>query len=111
MVVNPGEFNKKIQIVTLVEGKDSDGFPKKSLKECFTSWAKVSQKSANETFKAGAEFATSQKRFLIRYVEGITYQMYVMYNGELYDIIYLNDYDEAHKYIEIIGEKNGTIKT
>ena len=105
MNINPGKLNKKIDIVTVYERKNQNGFPiyeEKTYKADI--WAAISQKSANEIFKANSTFATSQKRFLIRYVPGISYDMLIRYKDVLYDIKYINDYEDKNEYIEIIAE-------
>ena len=107
MNINPGKLDKKIEIIATVNKKNGNGFLEKEEKLFKSPWAQVSQKSANEHFKANTELATSQKRFLIRYIKGITYDMFIRYANNDYDIIYLNDYEERHEYIEIIGEMRG----
>lgn len=114
MNVNPGELDKKIKIIKATESKNDNGFLSLSREVFKKPWASVSQKSANESFKANSELATSQKRFLIRYIPGITYDMIIEYNAQEYDIKYIHDYEDKHEYVEIIAElrdANGRIGT
>lgn len=104
MYVNPGELNKRIEILT-VSKKDSDGFRtgEPTVKE--RRWAKYSRKTSDkETTGAGAAPVTSATtRFLIRYTDTvIDKNMKIRYNGKYYDIQDVNDIQDRHEYIEII---------
>ena len=109
MYVNPGELNKRIEIIT-ISGKDSDGFRTGKPDIIMTRWAKYSRKtSEKETAGAGVAAVTSSTtRFLIRYTDTvIDTNMKVRYNGRYYDIQDVNDIQDRHEYIEIIC-KGGT---
>lgn len=104
MYVNPGELNKKIQIVKITSADtNKNGFPlsstEKIIRNCF---AKVSNTSGSEIIKANSEFAEAKKRFLIRYTDmEINTDMIVRYNGKDYDIRYINPYGDGKEYMEI----------
>ena len=100
MVVNPGELNKKINLVTFDETKDADGFIIKEKVIVRSIWAKATNTSGTEIIKANAEFAETKKRFLVRYTS-IDTKLTLEYGDTLYDIVYTNDYNDAHEYIEI----------
>lgn len=110
MYVNPGELDKKIEILGLCE-KDSNGFRTGEppiIKRCS---AKYSRKtSEKETAGAGEEPVTSATtRFLIRYTPTvIDTSMKIKYNGRYYDIQDVNDIQDRHQYMEIIC-KEGTL--
>lgn len=102
MNVNPGELTKKIEIITVVTGRDDDGFPVESEVVKHSCWAKKSQTSGTELLKAGTDFVDSKTRFLIRYTAmTINESMFVKYKGKRYDIEYVHDYEDAHEYIEM----------
>ena len=68
MYVNPGELDKKIQIIRKVSGGvNSNGFPLPDTEEivriCHT---KVSNTSGSEIIRANSEFSEAKKRFLVR---------------------------------------------
>lgn len=105
MNVNPGSLNKKIRIIVLVQEQDENGIYQMLEATYASVWSAVSQKSANEAFKANADYQTDEKRFLIRFLDGIDYKMFIKYENVLYNIIFMNDYNEEHKYIEIVGKK------
>jgi SPP1 family predicted phage head-tail adaptor len=107
MYVNPGELDKKIKIVQLVNGeRDKDGFSaekvEKTIRSCY---AKVTNTSGTELVKANSDFSEVKKRFLVRYSpEKIEADMYVRYAGKFYDITYVNTYGDQKEYTEIWGE-------
>lgn len=104
MYVNPGELNKKIEIITM-GGKDSDGFRTGKPNVIMRRWAKYSRKtSEKETAGAGVAPVTSATvRFLIRYTNiSLDTNMKVRYSGKYFDIQDVNDVQDRHEYIEII---------
>lgn len=103
MYVNPGELNKRIQIIQDVhDGMNKNGYPVKTekiVRECF---AKKTDISGTEIVKANSEFSQAKKRFLIRYTEiEINTDMKVRYCGRDHDIKYINPYGDSKEYIEI----------
>lgn len=102
MNVNPGELKKTIQIMKKKSGRDKDGYPETGdevVRECKASFKRT---TGTETVKANADFGQIKARFLIRYTsQPITRKMFVRYNNENYNIIYVNDYEDKHEYIEI----------
>ncbi|MBS4539822.1 phage head closure protein [Clostridium sp. D2Q-11] len=106
MKVNIGELNKRIAIVELIEGQDDEGFPldEPIPVEIYKVWAKVTNKSGSEIFKSNSDYSKKITRFLIRYRKRINESQKVRYNNILYDIQYLNNYNEENKWLEIIAE-------
>lgn len=104
MNVNPGELNKKIQIVKFVEEKDEDGFEKeKKMVIIREPYAKVTRTSIKEGVIAGREANEMKCRFLVRYTPTeITHDMFVLYKGNYYQIEYANNYGDSNEYIEIM---------
>ena len=102
MNVNPGELKKRIQIIQKKETQNQNGFPKNEeviVKKCRASFKRT---SGTEVAKANADFSDIKARFMIRYTSTkITRKMIVRYNGTDYNIVYLNDYNDSHEYIEI----------
>lgn len=102
MIVNPGELNKKIEIIKEVTTKDDDGYDVVTPETIRAPWAKFTRTSGTETAKANADFGEIKVRFLIRYSPTvITRKMKVKYNEDLYNIIFVNDYEDSHEYIEL----------
>lgn len=113
MNVNPGELNKKIQIIAFFdEGTNKNGFTIKGTEKIIrTCFAKVSNTSGSEIVKANSEFADAKKRFLVRYSrKEINTGMIVRYKGEDFDIKYVNPYNDGKEYIEIWAENAKRVK-
>ena len=107
MQVNPGELNKKIQIILRTSGgQDDDGFDTSEtetvIRKCR---AQVRNISGKELIAGGRELTEAKKRFLVRYTKTkITTQMIIQYAGDEYDIQYANLWQENKDYIEIWAE-------
>lgn len=102
MLVNPGALNKRIEIVQPAGGTDDSGYPVSAETVVHTCYAQFSRTSGKETVRANADFGILKCRFLIRYTKKmIDRKMFVRYGGRKYPIVYVNDYGDAHKYIEI----------
>lgn len=104
MYVNPGELNKKIQIVLKKsEGTNQNGFPLPPVEKVIrTCCAKVTNTSGSEIIKANSEFSDTKKRFLVRYsIVDINTDMIVRYKSKDYDIEYINPYGDNKEYLEI----------
>lgn len=109
MNVNPGELNKKIQIVRIEKKNFKGGFALEKENEVIRdTWAKVTRVSATEVMKAEREINVTRCRFLIRYspVE-ITHSMFILYAGTYYQIEYANNYGDSNEYIEIMATAGG----
>jgi SPP1 family predicted phage head-tail adaptor len=108
MNVNPGKLSKKIEIYATTKTIDADGFPTEAPVLFHSCYAQFSRISGTEMIKASADFAETKVRFLIRHTKkAITRKMTVKYAGDDYQIDYLNDYGDDHKYIEIIAGRIG----
>ena len=108
----PGDLRKKIQIVRRSDGEtyDDEGFPVESETIVRTCWARVSGTSGTELIKAGQELADAKKRFLVRWTDTeINESMYVLYNGEYYNIVLVNTYADDGRYTEIWTQKNKAV--
>ncbi len=105
MNINPGELNKRIQIVNVKKTNFKDGFAAGKENEVIRdTWAKVTRVSVSEVMKAEREINVTKCRFLIRYspVE-ITHFMFVLYAGTYYQIEYVNNYGDSDEYVEIMA--------
>lgn len=102
MNVNPGELNKKIQIIKKEETQNENGFLVATDRVVRACYAKYSNTSGTEIIKAGTEFSSAKMRFLVRYspIE-IDTDMFVKYSGKDYNIEYINPYGDSHEYLEI----------
>lgn len=102
MNVNPGELDKRIQIINKAQEMDADGYCTETETVVHSCFAKFSQTSGSELVKNNADFANLKVRFLIRYTsKTISRKMLVRYGGEDYEIEYLNGYGDSKEYVEI----------
>lgn len=104
MYIDPGDLNKRIQIIRIKTGRqyDSKGHPipeEEVIRDC---WAKVTSTTGTELIRAGVELSNGRRRFLIRWTPvQITAAMIVRYAGDDYDIEYVNAYSDDKRYVEI----------
>lgn len=102
MNINPGELNKKIQIVRKKEEVNENGFPvltERIVRSCF---ARYTATSGSEIIKAGTEFSKAKARFLVRHSQiPVDTDMIVRYAGRDYNIEYVNPYGDSREYMEI----------
>lgn len=103
MNINPGELNKKIQIVRKnSDSRDADGYPMEQIEAIRECYAKFTQQSGSEIQKDDSEFGNAKTRFLVRHSSiAINTDMYVLYSGRYYDIQYINTYGDSGEYAEI----------
>ena len=84
IVKNPGEYNKKIKIISIKDSEDNAGFKGYKL-------------ISNNT-----DFEKAYTNFTIRYPKvEITRDMNIIYNNKKYSIEYLNNVDEENIELEI----------
>jgi len=106
MNVNPGELDKRIQIIRYTESRNANGFPiGKTATVVRTCWAKFSTKSGTELLRSGSEISEAKQRFLVRDngTEVIPH-MVVRYKGKEYNIVYVNSYGDNGEYLEMWTE-------
>lgn len=103
MNVNPGELNKRIEFYAKSATTDGDGFYSDTETLYYSCFAKFSRTSGTEMMKAGADMSEVNARFLIRYpkTKTIIESLVLKYNGNTYEIVFVNDYEDKHEYIEI----------
>ncbi|MDR2074468.1 MAG: phage head closure protein [Oscillospiraceae bacterium] len=105
MQINPGDLNKKIQIIRYILVKDVDGFETKLEEPLLDTWAQVSNKSGKSLMSENSDFSSTQTRFLIRTPKLVIDKDYkIKFRSEIYDIVYINDYSFDGLYTEILGE-------
>lgn len=111
MIRQIGELNKRIQIQRLVvhpDGKTTDakGMPlPEEWKTVFSRWAKKEDVSGREYFKAGAEQSLANTVFTIRWTDGITENMRVLYKAEAYYIVFPSEIKGVGDFMELHTSK------
>ena len=105
MQINPGNFNKKIEIMRYEIQKDLDGFENKEEITVLNTWAQVTNTSETEILRSNSDFSEVKTRFLMRTSKTeINKDIYIKFRGNIYNIVYINDYSYDKKYTEIIAE-------
>ena len=57
MQINPGNFDKKIEIIKYQTQKDSDGFENKKEITVLNTWAQVTNVSGTEVLRSNSDFS------------------------------------------------------
>ena len=105
MQINPGNFDKKIEIMRYEIQKDLDGFENKEEITVLNTWAQVTNTSGTEILRSNSDFSEVKTRFLMRTSKTeINKDMYIKFNGNIYNIVYINDYFYDKKYVVIMAE-------
>ena len=101
-MINAGNYNKKISILTITEVEDNDGFLVKTEDVVLQPYAKVKTTKGFTLIASGSDFEKAFTNFTIRFPKTqITRDMFVRYNSKLYTIEYLNNVDEENVELEI----------
>ncbi len=123
MLINPGDFDKKIEIVKFELKKDADGFPEKEEVLVLKTWAQVTNTSGTEIERSNSDFSKVKTRFLMRTPKvatkssarmgtpyeqsecgGLNKDMVIKFAGNVYNIVYINDYSYDKHYTEVMAE-------
>lgn len=109
MDVKISELNKRIFILFIQNIQDDYGFETEQEVEYLSCWSKISNMSGTEIYKAGTDYSKVITRFVIRYRKDkvMTTDMKIRYKDKLYNITYVNNYNESNEFIELIGEVIG----
>lgn len=101
-VKNAGRFRHKIQIVSVVIGKDKDGFPTQTETVVLEPWADIKTLKGFTLIINQTDFEKAFVNFTIRYPKTeITRDMLIKYNNKVYEIQYLNNVNYDNVELEI----------
>lgn len=105
-IINAGEFKHPIQVQRKISGVDEDNIPISEWHTILSTRAKIKNVSGYETIVAQADISVAKKRFYIRYKKGLdlTDKDRIFYNEKPYNITYVSDIEDLHKYFEIVTE-------
>lgn len=102
IVKNAGQFNHKIEIVRPTTTKDAYGFAVESEVSILRPFAKVKTTKGYTLIANGSDFEKATTNFTIRYPQTvITRDDVIIFRGKRYEILYLNNVDEANVELEI----------
>lgn len=101
-MINAGEYNRKISIVRETVTKDGAGFPVTSQTVILSPYAKVKTTKGFTLIANGSDFEKATTNFTIRYpVTQITRDDIILFKNKRYEIVYLNNINEANIELEI----------
>ncbi|HBJ1649410.1 phage head closure protein [Clostridium botulinum] len=108
-IINSGEFKHPIRIERFFNGVDEDNIPTKEWKDIIPNKifkAKIKNTSGYEKIIANGDASIDKKRFYIRYKKDLNLKSKdrIVYNKQNYNITYVSDIEELHKYYEIVAE-------
>ena len=105
MLINPGNFSKRIKIVKYEIQKDPDGFVQKVEIVVLMTWAQVTNTSGSEILRSNSDFSEVKTRFLMRSPKlKLDKDMVIKFDENSYNIVYINDYGYDKRYTEIMAE-------
>ena len=105
MLINPGNFDKRIKIVRYELQKDADGFEQKVEIVVLMTWAQVTNTSGTEILRSNSDFSEIKTRFLMRTPKlELDKDMVIKFDGNAYNIVYINDYGYDKRCTEIMAE-------
>lgn len=103
--INPGEFKHPIEIFSVNQSQNDDFIPINEELTLLKTRAKILNISGKETLLSDKTISSNIKRFYIRYKNiELTTDCKLKYNNKTYNITYVSDIEEKHRYFEIVGE-------
>lgn len=104
--INSSQFRHPIKIYRPTIIKDEDNIPTKQLELLFATRAKVLNLRGSELQKGKGTAYKQEKRLYFRTVRSIPIHQadVVEYNGDNYNITFVNDVEELGRYTEILME-------
>ena len=101
-MINAGKYNHKIEIYSVTETKDSNGFPVRTRTLVLSPYACVKTTRGMTLIRNDSDFEKAYTNFTIRYpITPINRDMEIDFNGKTYTIEYLNNVDEASVELEM----------
>ncbi len=103
IIKNAGKYNKLIEIISIKNIKDEDGFDKPSETSILKTYASVKTTKGYTLIQSNSDFEKAYTNFTIRYPAKaiITRDMKIKFNGKIYSIEYLNNINEESIELEI----------
>jgi head-tail adaptor len=100
--INAGKYRHKIQICQAEIVTDENGFQAQVLTEILSPYADIKTTKGFTIIKNNSDFEKALTNFTIRYPQTeITREMVVLFRGKTYEILYLNNVNEACVELEI----------
>jgi head-tail adaptor len=103
IVKNAGKYDKLIEIYSVINTKDKDGFQKPLKTSVLKPYACVKTTKGYALIQNNSDFEKAYTNFTIRYPANVTItrDMLIKFNSKEYSIEYLNNVDEKNIELEI----------
>jgi SPP1 family predicted phage head-tail adaptor len=101
-MINIGRLDRKIVIENQTFATNSIGEYISTWAVFHTTFASVAKVSGSEKIEADQVTATNKVRFKIRFFNGIDETMRVLYNGNYYDIVEIQELDREGLFLSAI---------
>lgn len=107
--INIADFRNKVTIQRYTTVVNDDGIPNEKYTDLITINAKVQNTTGKEFQQSYGTTASVTTKFTIRYLRNLnlTSKDRIIYNGNAYNIVYVNNISEANTYLELVGVLNG----
>ena len=99
--INIGTFNKRITFQNFTTILNDNGFEIQKWADYKTVWASVSNLNGREYFAAQAVQSEKTIKFTIRCNKNITESMRIIFEGNNYDITFIDNIKYGNKFMEI----------
>ena len=101
--INAGEFKHHIFIERFINSVSDENIPIKQWILLFKTRAKILNVRGAEAVKASGNTSAIEKTFYIRFTKkyNLNSKDRIIYNNEIYNIIYVNNIEEACFYLEV----------
>lgn len=96
-----GDLRHRITLQKYIETTDDEGFSTQQWQDIATVWASVENLFGREYWQAAAIQAENTVKFTIRYRKDISSDMRIIFQGQQYEIISLDNIKYKNEYIEI----------
>ncbi len=96
-----GDLKHRIEIVDFVVFEDEWLNQRKELKTVATLWAKVSNLHGREYFAAASVKLEKMLLFTVRYYPSLHEGMQIKFQGEMYDIKFIDNIKYQNRFMEI----------
>lgn len=110
MTLRAGDLNRRIKIQQRQTGSDAAGQPLDGWDDVVDVWSKILGQSgihAITSLQGGVATSITRYSFRIRYREGITSAMRVLYNSEPFDITSVQMDNNLREWTDLVCELGG----
>jgi SPP1 family predicted phage head-tail adaptor len=106
-MIDPGRLRERITIEQSTEKRNSFGETTQSWATFATRWASVQGISSREFLLSGQQQTEITHRIRLRYVEGLTHQMRIVWRGRVLEIASLLEHNNRSEHEMLCTERTG----